>query len=483
MTKNLVYNILLSLVNILFPILSFPYASHILGPAGIGKVQFIISFAQYFALFAALGIPVYGIKETAKYRDNPEKLSAVFTELTSIFFLASCVLFLVYITVIFSFSFFAENRVLYLYAGILILLSFSYTDWFYSGLEEFRGITLRSVFIKTISLGFLYLFIKTESDFKYYLFIVIFSILGNQLLSFILAFRKTRFRFIDLDFRRHIQPLLYIFGATVAASMYTILDTVLLGFLSTDQAVGLYTASVKLVKITIPIITSMGVILIPSISKNFASNSMEEIKKLLATAFNFLVFLSIPVCFGLAILSKEFIIIFSGMRFINATGSMQMLSVLPVLIGFGHFFCFQILMPSGRNKEIFLSMLAGVFTCLILNFILVPYLQEMGASIANTLTELVVTCCYFFFIRKHFTLTYNWLFVLQSLISALCFFPIVYLLRSFHLSNIVTLTLSILICGLIYTSIQIVVFKNTFLLNFIKPIKNKFWPDKFQKNE
>lgn len=483
MTKNLFYTISLSIVNILFPIVSFPYAAHILGPIGIGKVQFIISFAQYFALFAALGIPIYGIKETARNRDDPAKLALVFTELSSIFFIASLVLSAVYILILFSFPFFSEERSLYIYGGILILLNFSYTDWFYAGIEEFRGITLRSVLIKTISIILLYTLIKTESDYKYYLFITIFSIIGNQLLSFAMVFRKTKLCFTNLDLKKHVKPLFYIFGATLAASIYTILDTVLLGFLSTEQAVGLYTASVKLIKITIPIITSMGVILIPAISKNFANNQLTEIKQLLGKSFNFTIFLSIPVCFGLAILAPEFILVFSGDKFIKGTTSMQILSVLPLLIGFGHFFCFQILMPSGRNKEIFFSMLAGVFTCLALNFILVPFYNEIGASIANVFTELVVTTSYFLYLRRYFKQNYNWKFVVQSFLSSLIFLPLVILIRHTHMSAMLTLAVSVILCAALYTTFQLLVFKNAFLFNFITPLKNKFWLTKRKGNE
>ena len=483
MKKNLFYSILLSVVNILFPVLSFPYASHILGPAGIGKVQFIVSFSQYFALFAALGIPIYGVKETAKYRDDPEKLNKVFTELSTIFFITSLLLFSLYLWIIYSFSFFSTDRALYIYAGILILLSFTYTDWFYSGIEEFKGITIRSVLIKSISLLLLYIFIKTESDFRNYLGIIIFSIIGNQVLSFVLVFRKTKLSFHQLNLKRHWVPLFYIFGATMAASVYTVLDTVILGFLSNNQAVGLYTAAVKLIKITIPIITSMGLILIPSISKHFAENRIDKMKELLSTSFNFLIFLSIPTCLGLAILAQEFLIVFSGQSFIKATTSMQILSVLPILIGFGHFFCFQVLMPSGKNKEIFLSMLAGVFTCLILNMILVPSMQEVGASIANIITELVASLSYLYFIRKYFSINYDLKIVLQSILSSLLFIPLIFSIRYLHLSATLTLTLSVIVCMASYLSFQLYIFKNILLFNFITILLNKFSINKQVEND
>jgi len=483
MRKNFIYTVLLSIVNILFPVLSFPYASHVLGPAGIGKVQLAISFAQYFAMFAALGIPIYGIKEAAKHKDDPKKLSGVFTELTTIFFVASMILFAAYLLIIFSFPFFGSNRSLYISAGILVLMSFSYADWFFAGIEEFKGITVRSVLIKTISLVLLYSFVKTSADFEKYLFIIVFSILGNQILSFIMVFRKTNFSFLDIRFRKHMQPLFYLFSATLAASIYTILDTVLLGFLSNDKAVGLYTASVKLIKLTIPIVTSMGVILIPPISKGFSQNNLGEVKKLLDKSFNFLVFLSIPMALGLAILAPECIVIFSGKQFITGSTSMQILSVLPLLIGFGHFFCFQVLMPAGKNKEIFLSIIAGVFTCLALNFILVPFLQEKGASIANIATELIVTITYYYFTRKYYSFRYNWKFMIQSIISSVPFIPIIIGIRLMGLNMILVLVISIIVCSGAYIILQLLLFKNIFLLSFVEPLKNKFLQKKTLSNE
>ena len=162
---------------------------------------------------------------------------------------------------------------------------------------------------------------------------------------------------------------------------------------------------------------------------------------------------------------------------------MQIMASLPVLIGFGHFFCFQILMPAGHNKEIFLSMMAGVFTCLMLNFALVPALHEIGASIANICTELIVTTAYFYFIKTYYTFTYNWKFVMQSIIGSLLFFPAIFITRGLHLHPLTTLVTSIILCAGLYISTQLFIFKNTFLFTFITPIKKKFLQYKAPQNE
>jgi O-antigen/teichoic acid export membrane protein len=81
--KNFIYNTLLKLLNIIFPLITFPYIARILSPNGIGKVNFSISVIEYFIIFAQLGIPTYAIRECAKVRDDKEKLSQTVQEIFS----------------------------------------------------------------------------------------------------------------------------------------------------------------------------------------------------------------------------------------------------------------------------------------------------------------------------------------------------------------------------------------------------------------
>ena len=68
--KNLAYNISLNILNVLFPVITVPYVSRVLNPEGIGLANFAITYVSYFALFAALGISIYGVREIAKLKDR-----------------------------------------------------------------------------------------------------------------------------------------------------------------------------------------------------------------------------------------------------------------------------------------------------------------------------------------------------------------------------------------------------------------------------
>lgn len=473
MTKNYFYNLLLSISNILFPILSFPYVSRVLGPEGIGKVQFIFSFSQYFALVASIGIPIYGMKEIARYKNDIAGRSKVFSELIAVYLFTSACLSVTYMAVIYSFPYFEADREMYLAATCMVLLSFTHIEWLYTGMEEFRSITVRSVVFKLIGLLLLFLFVKGRTDYSLYLYIMMFSFLGNNVLSLFLVGSKVKLVFSDLSIRKHVRPLLYILGTTLAASMYTDMDTVLLGFLSDDHTVGLYTAAVKLSKISLPFVTSMAVILIPKISKNFSEHNMEAVQETLDESFRFLSFFAVPVVFGLALLAPEFIALFSGKEFLPATNSMRLLSLLPLIIGFGHFFLFLILVPSGKNREMFFCVLGGLGISLMLNVLLIPFFREVGSSVANICSELAVTLLYFYFIRKYFKFSYDWSLLLKGAMSAMLFIPVVWAVRELHAPLLISLFLCVLGCAVVYFMMQWLIFNNKFIFDVAAFVKRK----------
>ena len=469
MKKNYLFSLLLSVANILFPIISFPYISKTLGPIGVGKVQFITTFASYFALIAALGIPIYGVREIAKYKSSAEKLSKVFSELIIINVITSLLLSIIYIAFVLFLPYFNGDKNLYLWAIMLVILGFSSIDWFYAGLEEFKTVAIRSVLVRMAALVLMFLLIKKDTDYYLYLMILIFITLANNFINILMLSKRVTFTYKGLSLQTHLKPLFLIFGTTIATSMYTMLDTVLLGFLSDNKSVGLYSAAVKLTKIAIPIVTSFGVILVPKLAKNLTEKNIDEVQSLLNKSFSFIAFFSIPLGFGLAILAPELIVGFSSKKFIDGTFSMQILSMLPFVIGFGYFFGFQILVPAGKDKELLFSVVGGVIIGLLLNFLLIPQFKQLGAAIANVCSELIVTLLYMYFVKKYYSYKFYLKPIYSAIFCSILFIPIIYLLRTLHLNIYVLIFLSTALCGIIYFFAQKVLFKNNLITDAIQP--------------
>ena len=96
--KNAILNILKTLLSIIFPLITFPYVSRVLGVENLGKVNFANSIVSYFALLAALGISTYSVREGSRLRDNKDKLENLVKEIFSINIVSTLI---VYILIIF----------------------------------------------------------------------------------------------------------------------------------------------------------------------------------------------------------------------------------------------------------------------------------------------------------------------------------------------------------------------------------------------
>lgn len=72
--KNILYSSILTTANYVFPLLTYPYVSRVLGVEKIGLCNFVDSIINYFILFSMMGINIVGIREIAKKKNDQESL-------------------------------------------------------------------------------------------------------------------------------------------------------------------------------------------------------------------------------------------------------------------------------------------------------------------------------------------------------------------------------------------------------------------------
>jgi len=468
--KNFFYNGLLLLSNLLFPIVSFAYASRILGPAGIGKVQFVVTFATYFVVVAQLGIPVYGMREVAKARGDKKKLDKLFSELLFINLLSSLSMSVIYGILIFSIGWFHNSLDYYLLGGLLILSGFSVLDWFYMGMEQFRFLSLRSIVIKTAALAVLFLFVRTAEDLMVYFLIAIFSIVINNLWNLLHLRGQVSVQFIRLNLKRHFGPLLILFASSLTISVYTLGDTLLLGFLANDKAVGLYTAAKKLTIIVIPLITSLGTVLIPRLTKSIDLQDSGETDVRMKQSFSFICLFGIPVTMGLIVFAPEIMRVFTGTRFMGAVLTLQLLAPVIFFVGLGHLFGMQLLIPGGFEKQYLTATLLGMGVSLLLNLLLIRMFKDKGAAVTLLITEGGVSFVAYYFVIRKMHLRVHWSLAAKAFASSLFFIPVAFIFRNQEFSLLLGLFLSVLISAVLYFIIQIFVFKETLLKSMVSSV-------------
>ena len=172
--QNIIYNSILTTSNLIFPFITFPYVNRILNPEGIGVVNFANSFIQIFVILCSLGIPFYGIREIAKVRDDVSLRSKLVWELTFLKLCCFALILIVYIALIFTVPKF-NNMLPFFLCGITsILLSVLDFNYFFTAIENFKFITIRTVAFQIVSVFLTFVLIKTPQDtLKYFLLPII----------------------------------------------------------------------------------------------------------------------------------------------------------------------------------------------------------------------------------------------------------------------------------------------------------------------
>ena len=399
--KNFIMNALLTMSSFIFPLITFPYVSRILSPEGTGKVSFATSVIAYFALFAQLGIPTYGIRVCAKVRDDKVELSRTVQEIFVINVGMTAITYIAFGIALGCVPRLQAERLLFLIMSTTLLFNTIGMDWLYRGLEKYTYITLRSILFKFIALLAMFALIHQKSDYVIYGGISIFAASASNICNLVNVHRYIHLKPVgDYNFRRHLGPIMIFFAMSCATTIYTNLDTVMLGFIKTDADVGYYNAAVKIKGVLLGIVTSLGTVLLPRASYYIEHHEMEEFRRITKKAINFVFLIAVPLTVYFILYAKEGILFLSGDAYISAVVPMQIIMPTILFIGLTNIMGIQMLVPLGREKVVLYSEIAGAIVDLILNAILIPQLASAGAAIGTLVAEGVVWIVQFIALRK-----------------------------------------------------------------------------------
>lgn len=388
---NFIMNAILTVSSVIFPMITFPYYSRILGAEGTGSIGFAISVVAYFTMIASLGVPTYGIRACAKVRDNKEKLSQTVQELLIINGITTALMYIAFFISLSVVPKFGEQKEILIMVSVSIVLNTMGGQWLYSALEKYSYITLCTLVFKILGIVLMFAFIHKPEDYILYGGISAIASYGSGILNFInmrkyVTLKKTG----PYDFKRHIKPILTFFLMSASISIYTNLDKVMLGFMKTNTDVGYYDASVRIKTILVSVVTSLGTVLLPRMSFYIEKGEKEAFNRTLTKAFRFVMVAATGLMVFFILFARESILLLSGNEFLPAVLPMQLLMITLLLIGLSNITGIQILTPLGEEQKVLISILAGAILDFILNLFLIPRYASAGAAFATVMAELVV---------------------------------------------------------------------------------------------
>ncbi|MBR6403308.1 MAG: flippase [Eubacterium sp.] len=398
--KNFIMNAILTMSGMIFPLITYPYVIDIIGKEGTGAVKFATSVIAYFAMFAQLGIPTYGIKACAKVRDDKEKLSKTVHELMLINLMMSVVVYVLFFASLFIIPQFAEDRILLIIVSSTMFFNMIGIEYLYRGLEQYSYITIRSLIFKALGLVLMFILVRKRSDVEMYGAITIFAASASNIFNFIYARKLISFRRQkQLDLKKHIRPVMVFFAMSCATQVYLNLDGIMLGFMKGKAVVGDYDSAVKIKVILVSVVTSLGAVLLPRASYYIKNKKMDEFRRITAKALHFVWVFATPLTVYFIFFAKEGIRFLTKDECINAIPAMQIIVPTVLFIGLSNILGIQILVPIGKEKIVLYSEIGGAVVDLVLNAIFIPKYDAAGAAFGTTVAELIVVMIQLYFMR------------------------------------------------------------------------------------
>lgn len=472
---NIILNGINTLTGILFPVVTFPYAARVLLPDGIGAINFLNSVIAYIVLLTSLGIPMYAVKEIAKYRGDKINRDKIAIEILLLSFIL-CLIGYVFVWCLAEFV-----PQIHKQAGLFYVLSLTIVftsigvNWFYQGIEDFKFITIRAIVVRTLSAICLFIFVHNPSDLLIYGVITVGATVGNNVVNFI-HLRKhidlARIKINSLNIKRHIRPSVEVFILNLIISLYIQLNSIMLGLISGDDSVGFFTAGTKISHIGLTIIGSLGAVLLPRCSHLLKEGKRSEFASLISKSVNLTLALSYPMTIGMMVLCRPITIVFCGNEYEEAISILFLNAPVIIFISLTNLMGIQILYPMDKIRIVIWSVSGGAVINLVLNLVLLPKYGAFGAAVSTLFAEFVVLVIQMIYGRTYFPFKLSLIvknkYLLASLIMGICIWGCVYNIPQ----NSIQLIVGVLIGVLSYFAI-LVHFKDNLTIELISEIKRR----------
>lgn len=475
--KNAFYSFLKSFMTLFFPLITFPYASRILGPEGIGKINFSGNVISYFSMIAALGIGSYATRQAAKVRDNKIELSKFVKEILLINMISTVISYILFFISLYFIRKFDDYRPILYVCSLQIFFTTIGLNWFYIAIEEFRYITLRNILFQLIGIVYLFIFVKTKDDLVNYAIFGIITGVGSNICNFFYINKFINWNEkVKLEIKKHLKPIFIFFGMSVSITIYTALDSVMLGFLRDDKEVGIYSAATKLNRMILSLLTAVISILLPRLSYYFNNKKLEDFKALAQKGICFVIILAIPMMVGLIILSPSLISIFCGTEYNSAVVPMRIITPVLLIISTAYMTS-QVLSATEKEKYSLISYISAATMNMILNFIFIPKLGASGAALGTVFAELTVTTIQLLITKKYFFTKKTLICLLQTVVSVIVMSLITILVSNFIRNEILKIIFAVL-SGIFSYALMLYILKNEYFIQIKNQILNKIFKKK-----
>lgn len=382
------------IINYIFPLITVPYISRIIGPEGYGVINYSTSFITYFAILIAYGFDLSATRRIAHETHSSEKVSQIVSEVFT------CRLILMGFSTVFfllALCFFSPIQNYKLVVSVLfigVISNVLSAQYIFQGFQE-MSVFAKANFVKGILNTILvFLCIKNMNDYIWIPVLTTTFLIGINFSLYYYAFRKFKLKFRLASFNKAFKVIFddrMIFFSTIVISLYTTTNVVVLGFFANTKDLGYFTTSQNFLNIVTSVVSiPLSTALYPFIGKAYAESD-ESGLSIVKKVFPFVFYITFTASLCVLIFTPILINIFYGNKYENSILPLKIMSFLPFIIGMSNVFGIQIMLNMRLDKLFFKITLIASVVGVSLNYFMSKYFGYIGTAWNIVIVESFVT--------------------------------------------------------------------------------------------
>lgn len=229
----------------------------------MGVCNFIDSIINYFILFSMMGISTIGIREIARSKGDNFSLSKTFSSLLILNIVSTIVVLIGLLITIYLVPELHKYREMMYIGALKLVFNCLLVEWFYKGLENFKFITQRTIFVRLIYVVLVFICVRDKNDYGIYYLLTVLTIVFNAVINILYSQKIIHITLSGISVRPYLRPFFILGLYYMLTSMYTSFNVAYLGFVSGETEVGYYTTAVKLYTILISLFTAFTGVMMP----------------------------------------------------------------------------------------------------------------------------------------------------------------------------------------------------------------------------
>lgn len=348
-------------------------------PEDFGLLNYAYSIIPLFLIFADLGLNPAIIVNTAR---NPRK--------TQNYLITGLILrTLIGLAILLPIKMFMQSN-LFVLVGLTLLIQ-SLSEIFnsiFQGREEMHKVLLvRAIYNFATLLAAIYAF-TNHVDIVILMQIYLIGALSSLFVAVRMSRKYLKFKSVILE-TKLVKQAMPLFGTAICLSIYGHFDSVIIGQMSGNSAVGFYQAAYKVMFIMLSL-TLLNNAIMPRLTVLVHKKRIArfwQIVKLYSVAT--LAFL-IPLAIGVSLLSKEIVTMLFGHAYLTAATTFAIFAWVG-LASFFRSFAGSLLIVLEKQKYYFQIILLGTIVNGLLNLLLVPQIGFASAAGVLLISEVLIT--------------------------------------------------------------------------------------------